>query len=207
MHTFSIHFSQVRLRGAALAATAIALLALLAIGTPGVSAHARYDHSTPGDEEVVANEPAQVDVFFAEEVARGNGLPTLIAVSDDGDTVGTGVLDDSDRTHMTIPLDPGLEDGRYTVIWHTVSADDAEEAEGAFHFYIGEKTEPSGAASGSPGASATATAKASSTPVASTPAGNDDDSGVTVVVLIIGIVVAAVVGGGAGYFAGKQGKS
>ncbi|MEO8456855.1 MAG: copper resistance CopC family protein [Chloroflexota bacterium] len=206
MQILSNRLPGVSLRAAALAATAIALIALLAIGAPGVSAHARYDHSTPGDEEVVAAEPTAVDVFFAEEVARGDGLPTLVVVSDDGDTVGTGVLDDNDRTHISAALDAGLENGRYTVIWHTVSADDGEEAEGAFHFYIGEKTEPSGAATGSPGTSATA--GASATPIATAaPVTKDDSSGVSVVVLIIGIIAGAVVGGGAGYFAGRQGKS
>ena len=62
---------------------AAALAMLLLMPVVRVSAHAAYDHSTPGDGEVVATAPAQVDVFFKEEMARGNGLPTLTVAAED----------------------------------------------------------------------------------------------------------------------------
>jgi methionine-rich copper-binding protein CopC len=177
-------------------------VALILTQVTNVFAHAAYDHSTPGDGEVVATAPDKVDVFFKEEVQRANGLPTLIVVDDSGDQVDTGaVLDDNDRTHMSAPLQSGLEDGRYTVLWHTVSADDGEEAQGAFQFYVGTgpSTQPSSQAS------ATATARASATPVASTaPDTEDDGSDVPVWTLIVGIIGGVVVGGGAGVFFARR---
>jgi copper transport protein len=202
MHKPSLVLPRPTFRAAAL--TALALIALFSVRTPGVSAHAGYDHSTPADEGVVATAPTTVDVFFKEEVERSGGLPTLIVVDASGDQVDTGAtLDDNDRTHMSAPLESGLEGGRYSVIWHTVSADDGEEAQGAFHFYIGEKTTPA-PGSQTTGASSTATVR----PSASTsPSTDDSGSDVSIAVLIIAIVVAAVVGGGAGYFAGRMGRS
>ena len=189
-------------RPAALAATAIALLALLALHAPGVSAHARYDHSTPADGEVVATAPTKVDVFFGEEVQRANGLPTLVVVDDTGDVVDKGaVLDDNDRTHMSAELNDSLENGRYTVIWHTVSADDGEEAQGAFHFYIGAAPTPVPSDSA---ASGTATAS----PAASTPATkNDDGDDIPIWGLIVGIIGGVVVGGGGGLLLGRRSGS
>lgn len=186
-----------RLLGASLLATA--LLAMLAIRAPSVSAHAAYDHSTPGDGEVVATAPTKIDVFFAEEMERANGLPTLVVVGEDGDVVDKGaVLDDNDRTHISAELNADLEDGRYTVIWHNVSADDGDEAQGAFYFYVG--TGPSV----TNGASSTAAATAS--PVVTTPpAAKDDDSGdIPIWGLIAGIIGGVVVGGGAGAVLGRR---
>lgn len=190
----------VSLRAAAL--TVIALIATFTMNASSVSAHARYDHSTPGDGEVVATAPTKVDVFFAEEVQRANGLPTLFIVDDSGDPVDKGaVLDDTDRTHMSDELNADLPDGRYTVIWHTVSSDDGEEAQGAFHFYVGAAPTlvPSGGApSGTPTAS----------PAASTPATNDDDGDdIPIWGLIAGIIGGVVVGGGTGALLGRRAGS
>jgi methionine-rich copper-binding protein CopC len=193
------------IRTAALAATVLALVAVLSLHVPGASAHARYDHSTPGNGEVLATAPAKVDVFFAEEVQRANGLPTLFVVDDNGDSVDKGsVLDDSDRTHISDELNPDLPDGRYTVIWHTVSADDGEEAQGAFHFYVGSA--PTQVPSGS---AASSTAKATGTPVASTPpaTNNDSDDDIPIWGLIVGIIGGAVVGGIAGAVIGRRSSS
>lgn len=193
----------VSLRATALTMAVIVLVTLLAIRAPSVSAHARYDHSTPGDGEVLATAPAKVDVYFAEEVQRGNGLPTLTVVSDDGDVVDKGaVLDDDDRTHMSAELNDSLEDGRYTVIWHTISAEDGEEAQGAFHFYVGAAPTPI-PSGGAPSAAAT------STPVVSTPATNDDDDSGEIPIwgLIAGIIGGIVVGGAAGAVLGRRSGS
>ncbi|MEK7247151.1 MAG: copper resistance protein CopC, partial [Chloroflexota bacterium] len=115
---------------ALLVAAAIALV--MAMSPARVSAHAAYDHSIPADGEVVVESPAQVQVFFNQEVARSGGLPTIEVVNDSGDVVSSNaVLNDDDRTQMTAGLNPGLPDGRYAILWHTVSAEDGEEAKGA----------------------------------------------------------------------------
>jgi copper transport protein len=163
-------------------------------GIPSAFAHAGYDRSTPGDGEVLAEAPSRVDVYFAQQVARSGGLPTLIVVNEAGDQVDTGaVLDDDDRTHMSAELEDGLGDGRYTVIWHTLSADDDEEAQGAFHFYIGS------------GPSTGPTSSAGPTTTPSAPADeNDDDGGVPGWLLIAGIAGGLVVGVGGGLALGRR---
>jgi methionine-rich copper-binding protein CopC len=176
-----------------------AVAVLLLMPVVRVSAHAAYDHSTPGDGEVVATEPAKLDVYFKENMTRANGLPTLIVVNDSGDKVDAGsVLDDNDRTHISDALSPSLPNGRYTVIWHNVSADDGEEAQGSFHFYIGGAVTP-----------IPTVAPGSATPVRSVPAvtpapSSSSSSDIPIWGLIAGIVGGVVVGGGGGLLFGRR---
>jgi methionine-rich copper-binding protein CopC len=178
---------------------AAALAVLLLMPAIRVSAHADYDHSTPADGEAVATAPAKIDVFFKEDITRANGLPTLIVVNDAGDAVDAGsVLDDNDRTHISDALNPGLPAGRYTVIWHTVSADDGAEAQGAFHFYIGGAVTP-----------APTVAVGSATVIPSSPAvtpvpGSRSSSDIPVWGLIAGIVGGVVVGSGGGLLLARR---
>jgi methionine-rich copper-binding protein CopC len=185
---------------------ATALAGLLLMPVICVSAHADYDHSTPADGEVVATAPAKIDVYFKESITRANGLPLLIVLNDTGDPVDTGTfaapsgtLDDTDRTRMSDTLQPNLPDGRYTVIWHTVSADDGAEAQGAFHFYIGGAVTPVPTA-----------APRSATPVPSIPAvtpAPSSSSDIPIWGLIAGIVGGVVVGGGGGLMFGRRAAS
>jgi methionine-rich copper-binding protein CopC len=178
---------------------AAALAVLLLMPAIRVAAHAAYDHSTPGDGEVVATEPAKVDVYFKENIAKANGLPTLIVVNDSGDKVDAGsVLDDNDRTHISDALSPALPAGRYTVIWHNVSADDGEEAQGSFHFYIGGAVTPIPTAA--PGSATTVRSVPAVTPAPSNSSSND----IPVWGLIVGIVGGVVVGGGGGLLFGRR---
>lgn len=118
---------------------ALLLAALLTGGGQRAFAHAGYDQSTPADGETVSDSPERVDVFFGQEIARQGGLPTMIVVNVFGDIVADEpVLDDTNRKHMYIDLPAALGIGRYTVIWHTLSDEDGEEARGAFHFFVGE---------------------------------------------------------------------
>jgi methionine-rich copper-binding protein CopC len=181
---------------------AAALAVLLLMPVVRVSAHAAYDHSTPGDGEVVATEPAKIDVYFKENMTRANGLPTLIVVNDSGDKVDAGsVLDDNDRTHLSDALSPSLPNGRYTVIWHNVSADDGEEAQGSFHFYIGGAVIP-----------IPTVAPGSATPVRSVPAvtpapSSSSSSDIPIWGLIAGIIGGVIVGGGGGLLFGRRASS
>jgi copper transport protein len=191
-------------RPAFLAAAAVVVASVVSIlPAARVSAHAAYDHSTPGDGEVLAESPEKIDVYFKEEMSRSGGLPTLVVVNSSGDTVSSNAaLDDDDRTHLTADLNPGLPDGRYTAIWHNVSADDGDEAEGAFFFYIGAgptATTPGGT-SGTP--SATEAPTATTAPVEEEGDGGD----VSIVVLILGIIGGLAVGGGGGLLIGRMGS-
>jgi methionine-rich copper-binding protein CopC len=187
---------------------AVVFATVLLMPAVRVSAHADYDHSTPADGEVVTKSPAKIDVFFKENIARANGLPLLIVLNDTGDPVDTGTfaapsgtLDDNDRTHMSDTLQANLPDGRYTVIWHTISADDGAEAEGAFHFYVGGVVTPVPTA-----------APGSATPVPSIPAvtpapSTSSSSDIPIWGLIVGIVGGVVVGGGGGLVFGRRAGS
>jgi methionine-rich copper-binding protein CopC len=189
-----------RLSGAAL--IAVALFAAV-FSASGASAHARYISSTPSDGETVTESPAQIEVVFNQELSRSEGLPTMVVTNDAGDVIAEGaVLNESDRTRIAVEVPPLLPDGRYTVIWHNISDEDGDEAQGAFHFFIG------GAA-------------ASATPVPSgdldqtpTPApttvisggGGDDGSGIPLWALVAGVASGIFVGGalGVSYAARRQ---
>jgi methionine-rich copper-binding protein CopC len=179
---------------------AATLLAGPALNAGPAMAHADYDYSIPAEDEVVPESPETVEVYFRQEMRRSGGLPELFVVNQAGDTISLeSNLDDEDRTHMTIDLPPALPNGRYTVIWHTLSDEDGEEAKGAFHFYVGEEPDDSEtpATSGTP----------EPTPAPTTPvdaAAEDDSDGVPVWGLIAGIVAAAVISGGAGIAIGRS---
>ena len=124
---------------AAVIVTALLLAALFTGGGQRAFAHAGYQDSTPADGETVTESPERVDVFFGQEIARLGGLPTMIVVNVFGDIIADEpVLDDTDRKHVYVDLPAALGTGRYTVIWHTLSDEDGEEAQGAFHFFLGE---------------------------------------------------------------------
>ena len=165
-----------------------------------VSAHAAPESSVPADGEVVAESPAQITVIFRQEITRSGGLPTLDVVSEEGELVSSNaVLNDDDRTEMTADLEPDLPDGRYSVIWHTLSAEDGEDATGAFFFYVGEWPSATTPASGG---SATATLAPTASPVSES---EDDDGGdIPLWGLIAGIIGGLVVGSGGGLLFGRR---
>jgi methionine-rich copper-binding protein CopC len=181
-------------------AVAAAIALLMALPAVHVSAHAAYDHSTPADGEVVVESPAQVRVFFNQEVARSGGLPTIEVVNDSGDVVSSNaVLNDDDRTEMTADLNPSLPNGRYAILWHTVSSEDGEEAKGAAFFYVGEG--PAAATPAATSGSATVTLA----PTASPALADDDGGDIPVWGLIAGILGGLAVGGGGGLLYRRRG--
>jgi methionine-rich copper-binding protein CopC len=187
-------------------------LAGLVVSTGSAGAHARYERSEPADGAVLAQSPERVDMWTSQEMARSGGLPVLTVVNDSGDVLNEegAVLDDDDRTHVFAELPPALPDGRYTVIWHTLSDEDGEEARGAFHYYVGEG--PAGGGTATPAEetaepiaetpTAEPTAVASPTPAPSGADGGDDDD-VPVWALVLGIAGGAIVGGGGGYLVAR----
>ena len=102
------------------------------------SAHALYQRSTPAKDAVIAHAPAQVDIWFEEELFRHAGDNVIEVYGprnkrvDNNDTA----LDDDDRTHLTVTLQNDLPDGVYTVRWRNVSADDNHAANGEFTFTV-----------------------------------------------------------------------
>ena len=132
---------------------AVALLALLAAATQ-VFAHAGYESSVPGRDEVGAEAPAQVDVFFTQDVKKVTGRYFVRVYEGSGavnagfcetaDAMqvsnGDGNVDDDDRTHISTTFQPELAvlaEVRYVVCWMTTSDLDDDDDSGAFCFYVG----------------------------------------------------------------------
>lgn len=198
--------------------SAVALLVALSAIVPATGsaqAHARYERSVPVDGAVVTESPARVDVWFSQEMARREGLPTMVVVNESGDTIADqAVLDDDDRTHMYIEMPPELPDGRYTVIWHNLSDVDGDEAQGAFHFVIDRAATPTPAGptfiDSIVGGSITPIAiepQPTETPTpspAAAPASRGGGNGVPIWALVLGIVSGTAVGGGIGLALGRR---
>ncbi len=127
------------LRYRLVAPLAVAALASAALfSAMPVSAHARYKSSTPGAGEVLTASPARVEIIFTEQIQKVSGTYSIEVTRDRGAAVtsGSAVVDESDRTKMSVKLQADLAPGRYVVNWTNVSDDDADPSEGAFSFYI-----------------------------------------------------------------------
>ena len=199
------------------------VIATLVAGAASVSAHADYERSEPGRNEILAAQPDRVDVWFGQEVLKQEGL-NHVRVFDEQETQvsgGDGVVDDDDRTHIYTELPPNLPPGRYVVRWMTTSFADGDTDDGAFCFYIGAEAtveqaaecrafdEEQGFTPGPLVATDTPVPTPTEVPVVPTEAApsptpdeasdDDDDGSSTGVVIgvVIGVVVLIVVVGGA----------
>jgi methionine-rich copper-binding protein CopC len=194
------------IRFAVLLATVLGVTTLVLASPGGVSAHAEYESSTPGRNEVVPQSPTQVDVTFTQEVTRQDDRSAVRVFNEAEVQVseGAGVVDDVDRTHISAVLQPNLPAGLYVVRWTTLSFEDGDDDEGAFCFYIqsqptaaqqetcaafDEGEEPTGTASG-------ATATLAAEPTDSNGRDDDDDSGNNTGAIVGLIIAVAVVAGG-----------
>lgn len=106
---------------------------------PGLArAHAAYERSDPPANSVIPEPPAEVNVWFSQELFRREGENTLEVIGPDGTQVdqGDARIDDDDRTHMIVSLQKDLPAGTYTVRWRTLSADDGDTDSGEFTFTV-----------------------------------------------------------------------
>ncbi len=101
-------------------------------------AHAEYERSEPAAGAVIPETPAEVHVWFTQELFRREGANTLEVYDPDGTQVDNqdARIDDDDRKHMLVSLPVGLPVGAYTVRWHTLSADDGDTDRGEFTFTV-----------------------------------------------------------------------
>jgi methionine-rich copper-binding protein CopC len=99
-------------------------------------AHAAYLRSEPGADAVVATPPARVDIWFKQELFRRQGENSIRVTGPDGSIVSRGEtsIDDDDRTHIWVDLQPGLPAGKYLVEWKNISLEDGHPTEGSFSF-------------------------------------------------------------------------
>ncbi len=128
-----------------LAAGLVAAIAATSLALPSaVHAHAEFDYSEPPADEAVPVSPERLDAWFTQELFRRAGANALEVTGPDGTRVDTGdtVIDEADRQHMWVALQPDLPPGEYTVLWRTLSATDGDEAEGTFVFTIDPDATP-----------------------------------------------------------------
>jgi copper transport protein len=106
--------------------------------TPAL-AHAMLIRSNPSPNAVLAQAPAQIELFFSETVEAS--LSTISVYDSTGKAVDLGDVrvDPSDPTRMTVSLG-SLSDGVYTVAWKAISATDGHLTTGSFPFAIGNVT-------------------------------------------------------------------
>ena len=126
--------------GGFLLAVAGALLWLVL--TPGsVWAHANLARSEPSANEVLAEPPDRVVVWFTEEIERS--FSKVEVLDSDGSRVDNGdsSVDSNNLTIMSVSLPP-IPNGSYTVAWKNVSTVDGHRVRGSFVFSVGEALAP-----------------------------------------------------------------
>jgi copper transport protein len=112
------------------------LLLYCAWAVTPVLAHALLLRSNPAANAVLAQAPAQVELFFSETVEPS--LSTISVFDSSGRAVDLGDVrvDPNDPTRMTVSVG-SLTDGVYTVAWKAISATDGHLTSGSFPFAIG----------------------------------------------------------------------
>lgn len=119
----------------------LGLLFWLASQGPGrlALAHADLDRSDPAADAVLTTAPTQVQIWFTQELFRRPGQNFIEVYAADGSRQdqGEAVINDDDRTLLTVALQPDLPPGVYTVRWNAVSSDDGHESVGKFTFTVG----------------------------------------------------------------------
>jgi methionine-rich copper-binding protein CopC len=102
-------------------------------------AHAHYDHSSPAIGEVVPNPPPRVDIYTDQDMAKVGNANAITVTNAAEQRVDTGptTVDDADRRHFWVALQPNLSPGRYVVSFTTLSDVDNDSDHGRFAFYVG----------------------------------------------------------------------
>ncbi|MGE5594966.1 MAG: copper resistance protein CopC [Hyphomicrobiales bacterium] len=125
-------------------AVAVAIFAPLLMVSDAF-AHAEPARVVPGDGAVLTAPPTQVEMKMSQEMARqadANDIDVFDASGKEVTTV-SAVIDNADRTVLTVALPSGLPAGQYTVKWKTLSAEDGDPATGQTTFTV----DPNGPAS------------------------------------------------------------
>ncbi len=106
--------------------------------TETAHAHSAYVRSNPGADAFIATSPAKVEIWFSQELFRRKGENVIHVSGSDGREVNSGEtqIDDDDRTHIWVELNPNLPAGKYLVEWKNISVEDGHSTEGSFNFTI-----------------------------------------------------------------------
>ena len=161
---------------------AVLTAAVIALVTVSVAfAHAAPKTVNPGDGAVLSKPPSSVVIETVQDMARVAGANDIQVFDASGKQVTTAaaVINDADRSNISVALPPGLPVGTYTVKWKTLSADDGDAANGTLSFtYDPSKPSSPGTVdlitplAGTPEAAASATAATATTPATAAPSGS-----------------------------------
>lgn len=185
--------------GRALAGGLLLALTALLLAATAAFAHARYDHSTPAQGQVLPTSPASVDIYTEQDMQKEAGAYGITVFRNDSGTpgaevdTGTTVMDDANRRHFSVALQPNLPPGRYLVSFHNVSDEDGDADHGQFAFYIGSPPTPAQQALDS---KLQITAAVAPTPTPSTSASSSSSSHtaeyvISAIAIVIVLLIAA----------------
>ena len=139
----------------------LVIVLLLSLSIFGIaSAHAKLVSSDPAAGANLTKAPTRVTLKFDEEISDKATDSFFTVTNEQGATVGTGTLDNTDVDHETLSgtLNTGLADGVYTVKWQTLTPDDNGKSEGSFTFGVNKApgAQPTAAAHDEPAPTAAA---------------------------------------------------
>lgn len=117
----------------------VAFLALLAgFGAAIIaSAHAEPERAIPPINGEIESAPDKLEIWFSEEVTSETVVLVQTAAGDRVD-LGTTELDlqDPDRKHVIVALQPNLPAATYAVEWTSISGEDGDTDTGTFTFTV-----------------------------------------------------------------------
>jgi methionine-rich copper-binding protein CopC len=125
-------------------ALAAGLLTLAAITT--VAGHAAPERFDPAPGQVLDTAPERVHGWFTQDIRRqeDESFLRVYRVETDGSLgqrVDTNVtiIDDDDRRHMFVDLNPDMGPGEYAVAWQTLSDEDDELDGDCYRLFVGQE--------------------------------------------------------------------
>ena len=117
----------------------VAFLALLAgFGTASIaSAHAEPERANPPLNGEIERAPDRLEIWFSEEVTSETVVLVKTAAGDRVDLGSTELdLQDPERKHVVVALQPNLPAATYAVEWTSVSGEDGDSDSGTFTFTV-----------------------------------------------------------------------
>lgn len=116
----------------------LALLAAILGWEQAARAHPEFERSEPAANAVLTAAPAEVHIWFTQELFRRAGANVIEVSGPDGSRVDRGDtwIDDDDRKHAVVSLQSDLPVGLYTVRWRNLSVEDGHEGSGEFSFTV-----------------------------------------------------------------------
>ena len=115
-------------------AAAAIFAAAITLEPHGALAHAFLDHASPAVGSSVPTAPADVTMWFTQQLEPTFTTATVTDKSGNNVDSGPAAVDAQNPTELQVPLKP-LPAGTYTVTWHALSVD-THRTQGHFEFTV-----------------------------------------------------------------------